>query len=220
MTDSPRNVLFIPAGSIGDAVMMLVLCIEMEKYTPGTRFTIIARRNAQLIADLATAYPFIKIVEIKRSVAGICMLVWNAFCRPYIAFMPATFGKNRFLNTEQLFRLLSLRPGTKTFGLLKQEGDSNPYTHGLAYDKTLLHIDNMRRLASTAGLPVEPLGSLIQYSFLSYLPKDFPFAPKSYLVFHPFGSSSRKSWPSPRKTAPPKTPSCASDLRMPGLVSS
>lgn len=172
--------------------MMLALSVEIEKYQPGTQATIIAHKNAELIAGLATAYPFIKIVAIQKNISGLAALVLNIFRSAYLVFLPVTLGKG------QILTLLSLRPGTKTFGLLKKEGDVNPYTHGFVYDAKLLHYDNMRRLAREAGLLVETEGSSIRFSFNSSLPTDFPYAPKSYIVLHPFGSSSWKSWP-PRR---------------------
>jgi len=194
-----RNILFIPSGSIGDAVMIIALSVEIYRHNPGTSFTIIARRNAGLITDLALGYPFLRVIAITRSFRGLVTLVWEAFRRPYAAFMPGAFGKSWFLNTEILFRLLALRPGTRTFGLLKREGDSNPYTIGFVYGAHLLHIDNLRRLAQAARFFVDPLGSPIELSFRTQLPATFPFTHKPYIVYHPFGSSSWKSFP-PRRS--------------------
>lgn len=190
-----RNVLFIPSGSIGDALMMLVLCTEIHQYQSDATFTIIARRNAALMRDLARAYPYIEITPIAKSPLGLLRLIWEVFRKPYQVLMPAAFGKSWFLNTELLFRMLALRPGTRTYGLLKREGDANPYSVGFAYAPNALHIDNMRRLARAAGFTVEPEGSSITYRFDSRLPKNFTLSPRTYLIFHPYGSSSWKSLP-------------------------
>lgn len=178
--------------------MIIALAVEIERHNPGVDTTLIVRRNAELIADLAKAYPHIHIVRIEKTLTGLISLIWEAFRRPYSVFMPAAFGKSWFFNTELLFRLLTLRPGTTTYGLLKKEGDLNPYTVGLVYAPHALHIDNLRTLASYAGFVVESAGALAKLSFRTVMPKDFPYAPSSYMVFHPFGSSSWKSWPSRR----------------------
>jgi hypothetical protein len=43
------------------------------------------------------------------------------------------------------------RPGTHTYGLLKKEGDADPYQKSLVFDGAILFIDNLRRLARLAG---------------------------------------------------------------------
>lgn len=178
--------------------MMLALCVEIQKFQPEARFTIIARRNAGLIGDMAAQYPFIKVVAIHRKFAGLGAFVWHAFSKPYLVLMPAAFGKSAVFNTKYLFLLLRLRPGTHTFGLLKSTED-NPYQKSIAYDPGIQHFDNMRRLARLAGLTVAKEGELIDFSFKkldSFVP---PYPKGAYIVFHPFGSSSSKSFP-PRRS--------------------
>ncbi len=196
--DNPRDVLFFPSGSIGDALMMLALCAEIHDLEPERRFVVIARRNAGLIADMAAAYPCVTVVPIEKSLRGILTLVWQSFRRPVIALMPAVFGKSWFLNTGVLFYLLSMRPGTQTFGLIERATDRHPYRKGIAYDKSSIHFENMRNMARAAGLSVRASGAPLSFCFATLPATHVPFAEGSYVVFHPFGSSSWKSFP-PRR---------------------
>lgn len=192
-----HNVLFIPSGSIGDALMMICLCAEMATLTPDIRCTIIARRNAGLIRDLALAYPFIQVIEIHKNVGGILSLLWHSFARPYVVLMPAVFGKGLLLNTKNLFTLLKLRPGTRTAGLLR-ETEPNPYNVALSYNHSILHYDNMRDMARAGGVPVLPEGAPIARLQIVPATPALGLTKDSYIVFHPFGSSSWKSFP-PRR---------------------
>ena len=178
--------------------MMLALCAEIEACNSGARFTIVGRRNAGLIADLALAYPSIKIIPIQKNIFGLCTLLWNSFKKPYVVLMPAAFGKSSFLNTRNFFALLRFRPGLRTYGLLKNAQEPDPYDASLIYDIHAQHFDNMRRLARLGGLAVKPDGSAIDFKIrdaVSYKP---PFERGTYIVFHAFGSSSYKSFP-PRR---------------------
>ena len=196
---SPHNILFIPSGSIGDALMMLGLCGEIIDYQPDAKVTIIARRNGVLIKDLARAYPRIQVHVIQKDIHGAWTLVWESFRRPYTALMPAAFGLSAVWNTELFFKILSWRPGTVTAGLLKKEGDQSPYQRSEVYTLSILHFDSLRRLARLGGLEVAPEGSTVSLKLATQTPQRFLDISKKYIVFHPFGSSSWKSWP-PRRS--------------------
>jgi ADP-heptose:LPS heptosyltransferase len=199
--NKPTEVLFLPSGAIGDALMMLALCAEIKELNPQTRFTIVARRNAALIHDLALAYPFIQVVAIPKNAFGLWSLLWNSLKKPYKVLMPGAFGKGIFINTKNFFTLLKFRPGTHTYGLLNTEEEKreNPYQSPLAYDPYMLHFDNLRHLARLAGLAVKtdaaPLKLEVK-TLSNFVP---PYRPDKYIVFHPFGSSSWKSFP-PRRS--------------------
>jgi len=192
-------VLFIPSGSIGDALMMLALCGEILKYQPDARITIIARRNGALIRDLARAYPRISVYVIQKNPVGAWTLLWQSFKRPYTALMPAAFGLGSVWNTAFFFKMLSLRPGNVTAGLLKKKGDPDPYQRSEVYNTGILHFDSMRRLAVLGGLTVAPQGSLLSLNLAAKTPERYAEMKGAYIVLHPFGSSSWKSWP-PRRS--------------------
>lgn len=177
--------------------MMICLCAEMEALDSKIRCTIIARRNAGLIRDLALAYPFIHVIEIHKNLNGVFSLLWHSFARPYVVLMPAVFGKGVLLNTKNLFTLLKLRPGTRTAGLLR-DAEPNPYGVALSYDHSLLHYDNMRNMARAGGVSVLPEGSAIEKLKIVPEAPALGLTKDSYIVFHPFGSSSWKSFP-PRR---------------------
>ncbi len=185
----PRHVLLLPFGSIGDAVMLFALCVEIHAHAPNTTFTVLAKRNAKLIADLAAQYSFINVVPVTFTPVGFCKLLWQLLRRPYRALMPNVFSKGSF--PAFIFSILRLRPGTGTYGLVN--------TASLMYDSSMLHIDNLRRLGIIAGFEVGQVGAPITFAFKSHMPASFPFAAKEYIVVHPFGSSSMKSFP-PRRT--------------------
>lgn len=199
MPNDPRDhILFFPSGSLGDALMMLALCIEIHASRPNLTATIVARRNARMISDLASGHPYLRVIAVDYTLSGVWQFLRAAFGRPATVLMPAAFGAGRFFNTRSLFRLLSLRPGTQTFGLIRYEPDGRVYTDAISYDEKILHYDNMRRLARLAGYTMREEGSPVAYT-LATASNPCPYEQGSYLVYHPFGSSSWKSFP-PRRS--------------------
>lgn len=192
-----REVLFIPSGSIGDALMMIVLAEEIHIHNTEVQVTVLARRNARLIQDLAGSYPFIRVISLGKGLEAAWKLLHHSLSRPYTVLMPAVFGGGRAISLKTLFYILRFRPGTYSSGLLR-DGEPAPYNAALQYDSSLLHLDNMRRMAEHASLPVAAIGS----AFPVFKVKDIPvpiLGDEPCIVIHPFGSSSWKSWP-PRRT--------------------
>jgi heptosyltransferase-1 len=192
----PKDILFIPSGSIGDALMMFALCDELLQFKPEYRITILVRRNASLLKDLSAAYPNIQVVTTGKSIRGAFRFFYTILRKPYVALMPVPFGASSIWNTNFFFKLLSLRPGSTTAGLLRKEGENLSYDLSAVYDTKKLYIDNLRILANLAGLTVLPEGSPVHLRLNTRMPKGIA---GNYIVFHPFGSSSWKSWP-PRRS--------------------
>ncbi len=192
-----REVLFIPSGSIGDALMMIVLADEIHHLNAEVCVTVLARRNAKLIQDLAQKYPFIRVINLGNGFGAACKLLFYSLSRPYTVLMPAVFGGGRAVSLKTLFRILRFRPGTYSSGLLR-DGEPAPYNAALQYDSSLLHLDNMRRMAEHASLAVAPVGSAFPVFKASGISTS-SLGEGPFIVIHPFGSSSWKSWP-PRRT--------------------
>lgn len=195
--EKAKNILFIPSGSIGDALMMLALCDEIIARTPEVKITISVRKNAQLIRDLSLKYAAIKVVPVKKTLGGVIEAVWTAIKKPYAILMPVPFGVGFGKSSQLIFTFLSLRPGAYTAGLLKRKDDRSGYDKAIVYDQSRTYIDNCRILARAVGISVASEYSPVHLDLQLVRPSNSPAA-DAYLVLHFFGSNVWKSFPPSR----------------------
>lgn len=195
---SGSRVLWFPSGQIGDTLMLLSICDDLLAQRPQTEIFFFVRRNKDLVRSLAARYPSIQVVSLGAGIWELWRVLSVAMRGPFTALMPAAFGKG-FRSTNVLFTLLNLLAGSVTAGLVR-EGEHAPYSRCVPYDRSVLFIDNLRSMVRVAGLIDIPNGSPVSVTIpIEPITDGLDIPHKgTYIVFHPFGSSTWKSFP-PRR---------------------
>ena len=196
----PLRILTVQFGPIGDALMVLSLFDEIFRINPDTTALIITRRNANLIKDLAQAYPNIEVRLIPdgmRSLPFFFLILLKQWTL-------VTFGValNYSTRLKFFFWTLSHIPGNRSIGLDDRISGKGwlPLQVALMPDDSLRIIDNFRRmlpfiLEQDASSPQLPPPCAPEVTLHTTLPATFPFSPKKYIVVHFFGMAPYRSLP-------------------------
>jgi ADP-heptose:LPS heptosyltransferase len=184
----PRFVTLL-FGPLGDALMALALFDDLVQVAPNATLTILTRRNAAMIRELAKNYPGITVLEVPEGVASLRVFAHILSHRSVVLMLG--LGSAFSWRYRLLFLLLRLR-GSKTVGF---------WLSGLSvripYDISLSMLDNFRRLMPHAlpGWEVTEGAPSVQ------LPQREPKAapkPGSYIVMHVAGASIAAALPPAR----------------------
>jgi ADP-heptose:LPS heptosyltransferase len=191
----PKHILWLPTGGqIGDALMMLSVLAEFLEREPEGKVTYLARRNAPLISDLASAYSRICVMQIPKNPFNACMYVAGLFLRGnYIVVVPPTPGKHP-REIKIVAALFKLMPGNTVIGM-RDNGTWQPFNRMVDYDLAILNIDNLRRLLRMGAVTVAPEGASPRLLLDTKVPQAFPYVPGSYIVIHPFPTLPSKTLP-------------------------
>jgi len=196
--DMPRTkgrlpLLWFLTGTIGDALMALALCNELAEMNSGLTSTLLVRKNAQLVKDLAKFVPFMQVEVVSFSPWPLLRLI-IASMHPW-QLMSA--WKNEGGLRGKLRNVFLLNPHTQIVRFdIHQPASARDMV--APYDMSKLVIDNFRVMAQTVGLSTRPVGSPTSMPIAAVLPSSFNVKSNSYIVVHPFGSNDLKSLPPER----------------------
>lgn len=194
----PRHLLCFASGSIGDALMMLALCEEVAICNPGVSSEIFTRKNFSLVSDLALAAPSVRVHELRARPRHLLTLA-RSFFRTWSVIIPWRFGKNLLWNSDVLSFIFSCNPKSLILSFFPHRVARSSRLVGVnTFNHFEIYIENLRRLAQRAGYHTHELNAPVTMSFRPSLSKEHLVPPKPYIVFHPFGSNSWKSWPPAR----------------------
>jgi ADP-heptose:LPS heptosyltransferase len=185
MRSGARELVWLPSGGhLGDAVMVLAALSEALERDPALRVTYLARRNAPLIAQLASATPRVCVVEVPYAPLGALKVVLPLFAGRRIIIAPPAWNVHPLV-IKLLSLALRLR-GDEVVGF--DDGTRfQPWRVTIYREKQKeRYIDSLRRALNAAGLATAPAGAPPQLNLATALPADFPFKNREYVVVHPF----------------------------------
>ncbi len=180
--NNKKNIIYLLNGSIGDFLMSLVLMQEIYKQDKGMRFDLIIStpRNISDFKELATEYDYIKII----GQSPVSFLPF--FLKRNNVMLPPTPGKHPFhikVFSVTLSFFGSLIKFKKTEEGIKNRGD-------VLFDLRKLYPEILMSVLQKIGLKeVSPNTNLLFSKNIEN------FENKPYIVFHPWGSGSGRSFP-------------------------
>ena len=190
MRKTPAHILWLPSGGqIGDALMNLAALREILEYAPNTTVTYLARRNAPVIKDLASALPRVSVVSPRGALAPLQLLGY--LFRRSLVVVPPTAGHVQ--TSLKLYTILLRLCGNTVVGF-RDVGSWQSYTNVIEHDVTEFYLESLRRLSADAGLKTESRGTPPQLALPTHIPKSIAL-PEKYLAIHPFPTLPSKTFP-------------------------
>lgn len=185
LSPTSMRIIWLPTGGhVGDAVMVTSLFAEALERQSNLHIQYVVRRNARLIAELASAYPQIEIVAVPRNFIGMLAAVAPLFRYSAIVVAPPAWDVHPFI--IKLLAILFRVRGDIVIGY-DDKTRFQPWSRTISYKKhTQLYIDGLRNAFKAVGIPTASEGSAPQLQLHTRLPEDFPFTDKPYVVIHPF----------------------------------
>lgn len=195
------NILLFSNGSIGDFLMGALCADSARKKLTDSKIIILTPRNAAILQDLLSAYPYVSIYETNR----------HRFLPLLNLLMRVIWQKNMVVNQgvfkEIPFRmwllahLLTIRRESIYLHFAQKEiSDEYSPERTIIFDYRLLMYENLARLFNTQNLNV--LSSIPPYRFIhdpSVLER-YSLVKFLYVVVHPCASSTSRSLPAARWT--------------------
>lgn len=177
---------WVALGALGDALMLLSLADTVLANVPDARAHLLATRNAEMIANLASDNP--RIAVHRFSLLPV-FRAWVAGKRVRICF-PPTFGFVPF-HIKLAAALLVMLPKVTVAGF-RDRGQWHPYHKVVPFEPSLDVVPNLIALARACGMPVEDVDP---HPVFTPLTTELS-AP--YICIHPFAANLKRSLPPSR----------------------
>ena len=185
-----RRIIYFHNGSLGDFLMTLHLCENIYAANPKLDIVVLVPRNEVVCRQLVQRYPFVEVIYAnKKNIRALISLLRQGNC----CITPPTPGRIP-LSTKIAAKALSLIKGA----MIGFE-DSSPfnrflYTKILPYDIRRLYFETLEDVAKTLNIPITYPTLSFHYTPTPSILTELNLQKNNYLVFHPFGSSSERSF--------------------------
>lgn len=188
---SPKRVVVISFGAIGEALMFLALLDVVHNEHPSTECEFFAARQGALPEQLGKEYGFIRFSNLK-STLGILRVFRLMFSRN-IVLVPPSYGTVP-LHVKAFAFLLSRVLGSISVGFTDKSG-FHPYTMTRSYRHEASFFTNLLEALQSAGVrSKETLPSYRPHPVDGLLPK-LNLTPGKFAVIHPFAANKKRGLP-------------------------
>lgn len=189
-----RLVLLFQNGSIGDFLMSIFLAEQIYRAGISQKVTIIVPRGKEFLQTFSREYPYISVVEIKRSQPWSALHLVSYIGPSILAVLPPTPGRLP-LQVKFAGYLITRLPGSRLIGFLDKDPLAEKlYSTALHYDTTLPFVTTLHKLISAIGIMDVPAAPSLHIRACVDIHTRLKIEGKKYVFIHPRGSSEKRSF--------------------------